>query len=448
MAKLGWGMALFALATAWLAAAPRAHANARPNGAVLIIAATHDENAAVAPAAEAVRRALLAKNLREQALPVLLPPPTPPDAAQLKVVHELGREVLTGLTERRPASELMGAYFQRLTDAIGLASAVHDQSERLALWNVCVERVQLLVFSGSAEQAVYDAVAECTRRMEGMRDFTATFPEARLTFANAYETFRFELVEITSTPSECEVLVYGAPLITTHAYIHLQQGPQELQVRCGDDLSYIRRFNHDARRALEINMAGERALRLGASVPILVYPSSTRQAAEHAATYAREARASSFVLISLEANEVRFDHLRAHDAKLLGSTRVAASSSADELQLAAEAVFRKPLNVPDVALAEAPNASRARGDWWLGGALFSAGAALAVYPLLTIARDGACTNDECRHVYRGGKPFNLGLLGAAGVLAGSGIAVLTVAPFGRRAALHVGVGQLHVRGMF
>ena len=121
----------------------------------------------------------------------------------------------------------------------------------------------------------------------------------------------------------------------------------------------------------------------------------------------------------------------------------------DRRAAAIATLFRKGDSQVTAEDLPAPRMRRRRvwADYALGVGLIAAGAAVSVYPLIAIARDGQCTDSSCDKLYRGKSAAGIALLAGAGVLAAAGVAIVWVGPFGKRTTVTVGSG-VSLKGSF
>lgn len=417
--------------------------------AVSIVVATvgQDDLHAVGPVVEEIRGRVSAKRLVE-VRPKMLE--GAPKDGELGEARALGRAAFSALAARPPQA-VLDEYGSRITSALTQVSAVTDAEGRAVLWNLCALRVHLLISMGEAraENRIREAVTDCKLR----------FPDRPLLgkgwspeVARAFETYGAGTAQvplsIKSAPADCEVRLYGASVGTTPVIVDVTPGVHEVRLACDLYTSALHQVEVTEAKELIIRPQADNAFVQGAGVTWLRYASAADlgHAAQDAAALAGEAGADSILLVVQDSAALaRIDWVRLSGSRL-GRANVVLNGPAADRAKAVASVFDPPSAV-EVAQPAAKPTRRVWKDYVLGFSLIAAGAGLAAYPALAIARDGQCVDADCSSIYNGKGAAGVVSLVGAGLLVASGVTVLSVGPFGKRATVMVG-NRITIRGVF
>ena len=417
----------------------------------LLTAATSEHQVEALVWADLLEQKLMASGYK---VGTLVTEAAPKDAAPAarNEVRAVGLSVLDDLSEGATGKDMLARYGGRIEAALALTSTIHDAEGRGLLWNLCVLRVHLLLTTGGEARAVEQAVGQCQRRFPGQHDFGRVWaPEVLAAFKRQAQRHKLLSLAVESSPTGCEVFLFGAPMGTTPLRTEVFEGPVELQVRCPERTSRVHHVQVKGARDITIFLKGDEALARGPGGAALVYADGgqAEQVVEHAQALAGEEGAEFLALVSFLGDGPSLRWFRTGEG-LLNRVSITEAMTGTERDEAVLRLFAAQPGVTTRKTRMPVEVSRSWGDYALSGALVLGGAAGSVIPWLTFARDGECVNTACTRVYDGRGPMTYAALVGTAVAVSAGVVVLWRAPFGRQKSYRVqgGVGSLQVRGTF
>ena len=382
------------------------------------------------------------------------------DQVALEGAMSVGRAAFKALANGKPAGAVLQEYGGQIDAALDKVSSVVGEDDRGLLWNLCAMRVHLLILEDGAalSQRTRDSILDCSRRFAERPMLGKTWVQevVRSFDRVSNETPRVQL-NVRTAPANCELRIYGGVSGFTPITVDVIPGQHEVQVVCGGRASRLHRIIVDGTRDLVIRMTADEVLSEFDGTPWLRYASAAQaeQVLDDAGALAAEARADSIVLVRLTQSgdaEVEWLH---PPATLMGAGRVDRSGDRARRLAQVEAVFQPQTLAAPVAKNNEDDGGRtSRGprrrmwaDYLVGGGLIVAGGVFSVAPLMGVARNGKCVDAECTQSYTGSSVKGSVTLGISAALVVSGVAVLWLAPFGKRLSLRVANG-ISVRGTF
>lgn len=430
----------FCLLCILLALSSSAKAQSGERVALFVVADVREGPERVVPVVEQVR-AQLADDGRLEVRPQLSRGAG--ETTSMEEAKALGRAAVRQLGSQSP-DVVLAEYAPKILRALTQVSAVTDGEGRAHLWNLCALEVHLLLSAGSSEDLVREAVLDCRRRFVDRPTLGKAWgQEVALAFEKHTAAARQAPLTVKSSPAGCDLRLYGNLVGVTPMVIDVTPGTQEVQIECQGRASAVHRVEVVGARDVVLRLGADAALVDSGGISWLRYEDGRGavQGAEDASALAAEAGADSFVLVRAERSEVGVEWVRI-TGSLQGAAKVPVGAAVEKREAAIKSVFRREVAAVQIDRDEHPTTKPRRvwADYALGGGLFVAGAALSVYPLIAIARDGQCTDSSCDAVYRGKSAGGIAMLAGGALLAASGVAVVWIGPFGRRARVTVANG--------
>lgn len=407
--------------------------------ALFVVSDTRETSERVTSVIDQVR-VQLARDGREEVRPELVR--SVGDPPSLDEAKALGRAAVRELGSQSPDA-VVAEYRPKIRQALSQVSAATDGEGRAHLWNLCALDVHLLLSVASPESLVREAVLDCRRRFVDRPALGKAWgQEVLLAFEKYTSETRQVPLSVKSSPAGCDLRLYGTLVGMTPMVIDVMPGEQEVQLTCYGGRSAVHRLEVDGARDLVVRMGADAALVESEDVSWLRYEPGRGvvQGVEDASALASEAGADSFVLIRADEPEVSVVWVRGA-AFLQGASKVPFTAAPKQRAALIESIFHKGASsVTTDAEPSKREPPRAWADYALGGGLIAVGAALSVYPLLAIARDGQCTDSSCGSLYDGRNAGGIAMLAGAGLLAASGVSIVWIGPFGKRASVTLGNG--------
>jgi len=436
---IGLALALLGLASPALAQHPEK---------VAVFAISHGAASADLQATAAIVQQQIREDGKQSVRADILPAPTSDQELLLADARTVGHVVFNELADGRDPGAVIGEYGKRIDLALDTVSWVKGEEGRALLWNLCALRVHLLLLGASSTEGsdARESVLDCRRRFVDRSQPGATWVAE---VVRAFERVSTEVapvqLAVRTTPAGCTLSLYGAAVGSTPTTLDVIPGPQELQVECGGRSSAIHRVTVRGSQELVINLQADGALSERDGVATLRYrsPSEEQSALEHARAFADEAQADSVVLVKSGArDQIQIEWLRVPSG-VLGAAELDGAATRDATIAKLQRLFRGPRDSADSVVPRDRPAppERTLADSLVGVGALATGVAVGIVPVIGLVSHNSKD-------FGGSKTMAAVGVGVAAALVVSGGVVLWRRPFGRRAALSVGVGNVSFAGRF